>query len=127
MAEVMTVAWRRLDVVPDPPATRPWLFGVARNQLRSARRKDQRQQAIAHRVGSQGAFATETEAPSLAPVAAALEQLKPADRELLLLVAWDELPHAEIGQLLSISPNAVAIRIHRARQALSDLMEKIND
>ncbi|WP_428122721.1 RNA polymerase sigma factor [Candidatus Poriferisodalis sp.] len=35
-----------------------------------------------------------------------------------MLVAWEELSHAEIGQVLGISPNASAIRVHRARKRL---------
>ncbi len=41
-AEVFTIAWRRLARIPDPPADRLWLYGVARRvvagKIRSARR-----------------------------------------------------------------------------------------
>lgn len=36
-------------------------------------------------------------------------------QELLRLVAWEGLRHAEIAAVLGITPNAVAIRLHRAR------------
>ncbi|WP_419921125.1 sigma factor-like helix-turn-helix DNA-binding protein [Candidatus Poriferisodalis sp.] len=34
-----------------------------------------------------------------------------ADRDVLMLVAWEELSHAEIGQALGISANALATRV----------------
>ena len=42
-----------------------------------------------------------------------------------MLVAWEELSHVEIGQALGISPNAVAIRVHRARKRLADRMSAL--
>jgi hypothetical protein len=45
VAEVFTIAWRRLARIPEPPADRLWLYGVARRvvagKLRSARRRRQ--------------------------------------------------------------------------------------
>jgi RNA polymerase sigma-70 factor (ECF subfamily) len=42
VAEVFTIAWRRLARIPGPPPDRLWLYGVARRvvagKLRSARR-----------------------------------------------------------------------------------------
>ena len=42
VAEVFTIAWRRLEVVPEGDATRLWLFGVARNVLNNQRRSGRR-------------------------------------------------------------------------------------
>ena len=40
VGEVMLVAWRRLDDVPDDlSAARAWLFGVARKTLQNTRRR----------------------------------------------------------------------------------------
>jgi len=47
-------------------------------------------------------------------VLAALERLRPEDRELLRLALWEELPHGEIGVLLGCSTDAATHRIHRA-------------
>ena len=53
------------------------------------------------------------------PALDALAVLREADREILRLVAWEALSHAEIAASLGITVNAVAIRIHRARQRYS--------
>jgi RNA polymerase sigma-70 factor (ECF subfamily) len=54
----------------------------------------------------------------------ALSRLSDADQELLRLVAWEELDHAEIAQVLGVSVNAVAIRLHRARARFEQAMVK---
>lgn len=45
-------------------------------------------------------------------------QLAPTDQEVLRLTAWEGLAPAEIARVLGISPNAAAIRLHRARGRL---------
>lgn len=123
-AEVFTVAWRRLGRVPPEPGSLPWLYGVARrvvaNQERSAnRRRRLEARAAAHAPGS---------APGPDPagldVEAALGRLRRADREILCLAAWEELPPAEIAGVLGCSPNAASVRLHRARQRLAEEMRR---
>ena len=46
-----------------------------------------------------------------------------ADREILLLAAWEGLTTGEIGTVLGCSPNTAAVRLHRARRRLDDAME----
>jgi RNA polymerase sigma-70 factor (ECF subfamily) len=56
--------------------------------------------------------------PATAAVRAALGRLGPLDREALQLVVWDGLSHLEAAEVLGCSPNAVGIRIHRAKARL---------
>jgi RNA polymerase sigma-70 factor (ECF subfamily) len=119
IAQVFAVAWRRFDAVPPPPGDRPWLFAVARNgvadQLRSERRRlrlHARLSAEALTVGVSG------DEPSGDRVRAALSALRPADREALQLVLWDELSHAEAAAVLGCSTNAFELRYRRARNAV---------
>lgn len=49
---------------------------------------------------------------------AALSQLSTADRELLLLLAWEGLTPEQAATVLDVSRNALAVRIYRARQRL---------
>jgi RNA polymerase sigma-70 factor, ECF subfamily len=49
---------------------------------------------------------------------AALAALSAADRELVLLVAWDGLTAEQAAEVLGISRNALAVRLHRARRRL---------
>jgi DNA-directed RNA polymerase specialized sigma24 family protein len=54
----------------------------------------------------------------------ALATLSPADQELLRLVAWEELGNREVAQVLGISANAVAIRLHRARSRFAAALDR---
>jgi RNA polymerase sigma-70 factor (ECF subfamily) len=113
-AETFSVAWRRRADIPVGPDALPWLYGVARRVLANQRRGNERRWRLRTRIveGSVGTHAG-VEAPT--PALDALARLRPDDRELLRLVAWEELSHAEIGRVLGITANAVAIRLHRAR------------
>lgn len=118
-AEVFTVAWRRIGGVPDEPATLPWLYGVARkvvaNQERAARRRLRLQ---AKAAALPGGTMPEPGTTGL-DVEAALMRLRIGDREILRLAAWEELAPGEIAAVLGCSPNAAAVRLHRARQRLA--------
>jgi len=47
-------------------------------------------------------------------VRAAFAALRPADQELLRLLAWDGLTRAEAAQVLDCNPASFAVRLHRA-------------
>lgn len=121
VSETFLTAWRRLDDIPSGESARLWLFGVARNVLANQRRGATRRRRLHLRMleqrHSEGEVA-ESAAVETEPVLRALSRLRPDDAELLRLVAWEELSHAQIAELMQISPNAVAIRVHRARARL---------
>lgn len=53
---------------------------------------------------------------------AAVAQLKPADREALLLVHWEQLTYAEAAETLGCSVNAIGIRVYMAKARLRELL-----
>lgn len=117
VAETFAVAWRRLDVVPDPAL--PWLLGVARRLLANERRSRSRAEALALRlvrepVASSDDPADEVDARLSAQ--AALERLRPAESEVLELLAWEGLSVAQAAEVLGCSRAAVAVRMYRARR-----------
>lgn len=122
-AETFTICWRRLEVVPlDEPL--PWLYGVARRVLANQRRGRGRRERLisvlrAPDVSTPVKLGDDLDAPAFR----ALASLSPADQELLRLVAWEELGHGEIARVLGITPNAVAIRLHRARARLAQALK----
>src|SRR5262245_29781499 len=112
-AEVMTIAWRRLDDVPADDA-RPWLYATARNLLLAERRRAARVPAVAEPEP-----AAETVVSELDPgLARALRSLSPVDREALLLIAWEELTPTQAARALGINPAAFRVRLLRARRRL---------
>ncbi|MGH2859508.1 MAG: RNA polymerase sigma factor [Solirubrobacteraceae bacterium] len=116
VADVFLVVWRRLDDVPDRPVA--WLLAIARRTLANRWRSERRAAALIERLAGLGR-----------PLAAwpesgdrlldALATLPEADRELLMLVAWEGLELSEIGQLLGLRSGTVAVRLHRARRRLA--------
>jgi RNA polymerase sigma-70 factor (ECF subfamily) len=127
VAEVFLVAWRRLDDVPAGDEARLWLYGVARNTVGNQRRGRTRRVRLQTRLeqtADRPPAAAPAPPPETEPVLDALSRLSPSDQELLRLVAWEELSHAEIAEVMGISVNAVAIRLHRARARFEQALVK---
>ena len=92
---------------------------------RNARRKSQREAVFVEGLAPVTVGSTEMTIEgraASAEVMAALAQLKTIDRDLVLLVAWDELSVAEAGQVLGLRPVTARSRLHRARQRMSALL-----
>lgn len=122
-AEVFTVAWRRLDDVPQQAL--PWLLGVARRQLANHYRAGRRRHALLQRIGREPSRPTLSE-PRVPDerLASAMHELAPDDRELLLLIGWDELGPAEAAEVLGLHPATARTRLHRARRRLDAALEE---
>lgn len=58
-------------------------------------------------------------------VRACIDELPDNYREVLVLRDIEELSTQEVAQMLSMTPTAVKVRLHRARQALSSLLRAI--
>jgi RNA polymerase sigma-70 factor (ECF subfamily) len=54
-----------------------------------------------------------------ADVHAALARLRELDREVVMLWAWEGLVPREIATVTGLTPNAVSIRLHKAKKALA--------
>jgi RNA polymerase sigma-70 factor (ECF subfamily) len=118
VAEVFATTWRRIEVVPPPPEDRLWLYGVAGKILSHDERTTHRRRALLGRLvqthsSSSGQADTDVSA-SVERLRDLIAHLKPLDREVVRLVAWDALTHDEVAQVLGCSANAVAIRWHRS-------------
>lgn len=125
-AETFTIAWRKLDHIPTTEPL-PWLYAVARRVLANHRRGLGRRERLAALLRVED-VATPMRAGEDhdGPAFAALASLSPADQELLRLVAWEELGNQQIAIVLGITPNAVAIRLHRARSRFSDALKHLD-
>lgn len=119
-ADVFVVAWRRRDEVPEG-FERAWLLGVARRVQANRWRGERRRRALVGRLAgttSQPDADLDVVADTDPGLAAALSALSADDREVLRLVAWDGLTHAEAGVVLGCSESAVSSRVMRARRRL---------
>jgi RNA polymerase sigma-70 factor (ECF subfamily) len=59
-------------------------------------------------------------------VQSALESLRFKDREVLILVYWDGLTHAEAAIVLGCSVNAVALRVKKAKSRLQSKISPLD-
>jgi RNA polymerase sigma-70 factor (ECF subfamily) len=125
LADTLLVLWRRLDDVPEGDEALPWTYAVARNALANAERGRRRQRRLAHRITvtdpPREAAPPEPEADDR--VTAALARMRPDEAELLRLWAWEQLGPTEIAAVLDLTPNAVSIRLHRARGRFKEIFE----
>ena len=101
VADTFLVAWRRLENVPPEPDARLWLYGVARRTLANQRRGAERRGRLAERLRDEASPALEsvTLDEERERVLTALAALPPDDRELLLLVGWEDLTPAEAARV----------------------------
>lgn len=122
------MAWRRRADVPDGVEARLWLFGAARLVLANQRRSDRRRDGLRQRLASVPPPPVAADPADLVsdepdPLWTALAALGSDARDLLIMRAWDELTVAEMAALLGCTPNAVSIRLHRARAQLARVLE----
>lgn len=128
VADTFLVAWRKFADVPDDWA-RGWLIGVARNQVRARRRKSRRAtnfvtQLVAMRPEQATAIGDDAlPIEDVEVLERAFATLKDSDQELLILAGPYDLPTQEIALALGIKPNAVGVRLHRARARLKAAFE----
>ena len=118
-AATFLVAWRRRDELPLQPL--PWLLGVTRKTLADQRRTRDRHMSLIRKLASQPEASENVpdpgeEVPVRAAVLDVLATLRPADQELLRLVAWEGLTNAEIAVVLGCPRPVIGVRLHRARQ-----------
>jgi RNA polymerase sigma factor (sigma-70 family) len=106
------------------PDARPWLYGIASNLVSRQRRAEQRRYRALARAAASGVDESHAErvvgrvaaGAERARLAAALLEIAPADREVLLLVAWGELSLGEAARALGVPAGTARSRLHRARQ-----------
>jgi RNA polymerase sigma-70 factor (ECF subfamily) len=120
LAETFLIAWRKREQIPtDEGHARPWMFGVARNVLRRERELDHRSFLAVAELARE-LLDSHTTAPADSPTTDALAKLSPTDREIIEMLAWDQLSPREVATILNLSANVVRIRSHRARLKLRE-------
>lgn len=122
-AEVFTIAWRRLADVP--PDELPWLYGVAYRVISHQWRSERRRKGLVARIASLRPHADDSvdwlvvQREDYQLVQRAAARLKPLDREVLQLVMWEGLTHAQIAQMIGSTVPAAKQRFHRAKRRLA--------
>jgi RNA polymerase sigma-70 factor (ECF subfamily) len=121
---------RRRSFRPSSTSARPWLLGIATNLLHERHRLERRERGALALLSSE----PPTGADGLRPgardgadteqLAQALATLDPAQRDVLLLHAWEELSYEEIAEALEIPIGTVRSRLARARAHLRSRLQQ---
>ncbi len=116
----------RLDRSRGTP--RAWLFGIVRNAALDELRRRRRQAPDAHSVEplevGDPSQAIE-HADRRATVQAALMELSPREREVVLLKFHAQLTNGELARVLGISESNAGTRVHRALVRLRDTCSEL--
>jgi RNA polymerase sigma-70 factor (ECF subfamily) len=119
-------SWERYD--PQCGSARGWLFGIATNLLRRHWRTERRRLTALRRSGD--ALDRAATDPStgiddrleaddrIARVLQSIANLDPEDRDLLVLVSWERMAHADVADVMSMPVGTVRSRLHRIRRRL---------
>lgn len=107
----------------------PWLYGIARNVIRQQPRASPRTELP--EVPDQFDWSTvdaRLDANSrTSDLRRALDGLSGSEREVLLLVSWEQLTVAEAAEVLGISAGAARMRLHRARAHAAAALAAVQD
>ena len=128
LAEAFLVAFsKRERHDPSRPNARPWLYGIATNLVGQHRREEVRR----HRPPSAGPpvddhadqVAADVTAQAMRSIlTGALAALSAQDRDVLLLVAWEQLSYLEVAEALTIPVGTVRSRLNRARRKVREAL-----
>jgi RNA polymerase sigma-70 factor, ECF subfamily len=105
---------------------RPWLYGIARNVLRAHWRARPDQGAAPETTCDPWDSVVDRldAAARAGTLVGALRALPSAEREVLLLVAWEQLTPAQAAAVLGVPQGTARSRLHRARTALRLALEE---
>lgn len=134
LGNVMIIVWKRRATIPcGDVQARMWAFGVARNALREYRRHGARRSHLAERLRA-NIIAKESEDGDPAEAAVhsdrarkvrtAVAALPERDRELIILIHWDEFSIAQAAEFLRIPASTARSRYARARARLSAQLDE---
>jgi RNA polymerase sigma-70 factor (ECF subfamily) len=132
LGELFRIAFeKRAAYDTERAEARPWLYGIASNLLARHRQGEARRLDATARLVNASPTASDLfadvdarlDASRLwAEVAVAIATLPDAERDTLLLYAWEGMPYDEIATALDVPLGTVRSRLNRARGRLRELV-----
>jgi RNA polymerase sigma-70 factor, ECF subfamily len=128
--EIWVAVARALPSLEAPEAFRVWLYRIAHHKaarfIRNEIRREQFQAPAVTEIHDATAPSPQGSAGNAEAIHSALGFLPPHQREILTLHYLNDLSTAEIGRVLDCPPGTVKSRLHHARLALRQIMERKN-
>ncbi|MFY0604569.1 MAG: RNA polymerase sigma factor [Flavobacteriaceae bacterium] len=101
-----------------------WIYTIARNVFSShyQKQKKERSHMIEDDTLDSGeVLVTDSNQEELDHLQRALSQLKPSDRELIVMHRIQEIKYAQIAEIIDSTEVAVKVRVHRALKKLKEV------
>jgi RNA polymerase sigma-70 factor (ECF subfamily) len=116
---------RQLPRLKDVGAFRTWLYRIAHGKAMLAGRQSSREREITSDIDGVAESSDESFSPDdAAAIHAALDELEPPHREVLVLKFLEGLSYDEIGQIVGCPVGTVRSRIHYAKVRLQQLVTR---
>lgn len=120
--ETFLRAWRKRSSLRDPRATRTWLFRIAVNIWRDGKRRSGDHQPVFLPEDLPGEHAPPDRPLQIREeftrVLEMLDRLPPRQREVLYLVAVEDLSLGDVADILQSNRNAVKVHLSLARKQM---------
>lgn len=115
-------AWTKLYLYRRGTDLRAWLFTVMHNVYVNQRRAARSSTSLDDEMPELAQAARETDTLVLRDLDAAIRRLPPDQREVLLLVALEDMSYVEAARVLGIPIGTVMSRLARAREKLRAML-----
>ncbi|BBY27393.1 RNA polymerase sigma factor [Mycolicibacterium sediminis] len=128
--ETFVAAWRRIEDFRADSSVRTWLFAICARKVVDSRRVrvaqpiDDRLVDPADTSAGSDPFASVSNHEFLAALEVALSELPVRQREVWILRDIERLTFPQIGDILSLSPDAARGHHHRARTTLAQRLQR---
>ncbi|NWF69091.1 MAG: RNA polymerase sigma factor [Chloroflexi bacterium] len=127
LQDTMMAAWREAHNFRHESSIRTWLFVIARNRATNLQRKHRPTLTLLDEAlsgGDTGPLEKVEKLEAQDKVRAALHHLPAPQREVLLLVFYQQMTPTEVAQVLGISDGTVKSRLYRAKEMLRRVLQQ---
>ena len=126
LQEMYLQLWRSIESFAGESKASTWIYRVCLNTAMTWHRSEKRRYRFLNSADLPDLFAPPerlADAPLLAALYAAIRQLRPADRALILLYL-EERRYREIGEIIGTSESNTGVRLQRIKR---ELAERLNE
>lgn len=126
LQEMHLQLWRSIESFAGQAKASTWIYRVCLNTAMTWQRSEKRRRRFLDSVDLPDLFAPPerlANAPLLDALYAAIRELRPADRALILLYLEDR-SYREIGEIIGISESNTGVRLQRIKRELAERLNQ---
>ncbi len=126
--ETMLRAWRSRQALQEHTATKNWLLRIATNLWTDQLRRTKFQPSLLIEPPASQELPTAKkliQQESVDQALAALDELPPRQRQVMHLITVEQLSHAEVAEILKLTPQAIKSNLAAARKTLRSQLQAL--